>query len=386
MSSKKRSYDEMVALGAFQPLPEIPNCPDIDINPYPALPDALLGFHDLSVGNVTDDWQPLPEEMCLSGPETGSQPFTTNQAVEGGLFQNELVYHNQAKPPRPRSPEAPGRLAIPTSAVTLTTEPNMPVETPSRRKHRDKRPRRKKDEPEPDYSAIIRDQVKNATRTGQACDRCKVSASLPSYIYSIRPQANYSQVKRMKCDARPECCTNCLLHKKKCNVTDLTTGITTTRGEVQHVKEELLRSRSTIKSLRNEISNLNGEIEHLRSYIKDVTDVENTKVRRSRFGQGAARDYATRPARVSVPATVSAPSTPYPSRGLRHDGHVSNANIQQALPYNYPPALLDLSRYDPVSAPLEAAQGSSEAETKGLPDYGQQLNEFEKLWAQVDPG
>lgn len=37
-----------------------------------------------------------------------------------------------------------------------------------------KRPRRRRDEPEPDYSQQVRARLRNNTRTGQACDRCKV--------------------------------------------------------------------------------------------------------------------------------------------------------------------------------------------------------------------
>lgn len=52
-----------------------------------------------------------------------------------------------------------------------------------------RRPRRKKDDPEPDYSAIVREQVRNSTRTGQACDRCKV-------CYIILFPSSLSRMKR----------------------------------------------------------------------------------------------------------------------------------------------------------------------------------------------
>lgn len=43
------------------------------------------------------------------------------------------------------------------------------VKEPSRAKSR-----RRKGEPEPDYSAMSRQKIKKNKRTGQACDRCKV--------------------------------------------------------------------------------------------------------------------------------------------------------------------------------------------------------------------
>lgn len=46
-----------------------------------------------------------------------------------------------------------------------------PTETPPKVK----KTRRSRYDPEPDWSAMVRDRVKNATtRVGQACDRCKV--------------------------------------------------------------------------------------------------------------------------------------------------------------------------------------------------------------------
>lgn len=47
-------------------------------------------------------------------------------------------------------------------------------ETQERPAKRPRKSRRRKDEEEPDYSAQVRERLRNNTRTGQACDRCKV--------------------------------------------------------------------------------------------------------------------------------------------------------------------------------------------------------------------
>jgi hypothetical protein len=53
---------------------------------------------------------------------------------------------------------------------------NRPAASSTNRPPR--RPRRSKNSPEPDYSAMVQNQMSATNRTGQACDRCKVSRPL----------------------------------------------------------------------------------------------------------------------------------------------------------------------------------------------------------------
>lgn len=45
--------------------------------------------------------------------------------------------------------------------------------------------RRRKGDPEPDYSGKTREALKNNGRTGQACDRCKVRPATDAYVASL---------------------------------------------------------------------------------------------------------------------------------------------------------------------------------------------------------
>ncbi|RJE18436.1 hypothetical protein PHISCL_09232, partial [Aspergillus sclerotialis] len=139
-----------------------------------------------------------------------------------------------------RVPSNPNPAKRPLPSPELEQEEEIPIK-------KKKRLRRKKDQPEPDYSAIIRLQVKNATRTGQACDRCKV--------------------KRMKCDSNPKTCLNCRIYHHKCKTTDLTTGITSTRGEITEVKQDLKIYEREIEELEMENDALKDEVESLRAIL-----------------------------------------------------------------------------------------------------------------------
>ncbi|KAK0356555.1 hypothetical protein LTS02_002435 [Friedmanniomyces endolithicus] len=58
----------------------------------------------------------------------------------------------------------------------------------------------------------------NATRTGQACDRCKA--------------------RKIRCDARPGGCSPCLQNNTECKTTDRVTGRTTSRGHTETLEYE----------------------------------------------------------------------------------------------------------------------------------------------------
>ncbi|KAK7703477.1 hypothetical protein SLS64_009147 [Diaporthe eres] len=69
-----------------------------------------------------------------------------------------------------------------------------------------------------DFSQVVKDKLQSYTRTGQACDRCKV--------------------RKIRCDGLPEGCSPCAQQNLECYVTDRVTGRTERRGYLQQLERE----------------------------------------------------------------------------------------------------------------------------------------------------
>ncbi|KAJ4286626.1 hypothetical protein N0V88_007915 [Collariella sp. IMI 366227] len=86
-----------------------------------------------------------------------------------------------------------------------------------------------------DFSNVVKTKLQSYTRTGQACDRCKV--------------------RKIRCDALPEGCSHCITQNLECYVTDRVTGRTERRGYLQQLEREkgamLLHIRELEKLLEN---------------------------------------------------------------------------------------------------------------------------------------
>ncbi|EFE40960.1 hypothetical protein TRV_04320 [Trichophyton verrucosum HKI 0517] len=80
----------------------------------------------------------------------------------------------------PETTEDPGEDTTqnPAAEQVSTTEATAPARRP-------KKPRRDKNSPEPNYSELVQGQMSSTNRTGQACDRCKVS--LPEFTLHSGP-------------------------------------------------------------------------------------------------------------------------------------------------------------------------------------------------------
>ncbi|OOQ90928.1 hypothetical protein PEBR_01892 [Penicillium brasilianum] len=97
---------------------------------------------------------------------------------------------------------------------------------------REKKQRRSRNSPEPDYSQIILELNKKRKRTGQACDRCRV--------------------RRYKCDPGRNGCLNCRAGGLMCKVTDCVTGETYVRGAAGRMAAEVDRLKARIADLERE--------------------------------------------------------------------------------------------------------------------------------------
>lgn len=91
-----------------------------------------------------------------------------------------------------------------------------------------------------EFSAVVKSKVQSYTRTGQACDRCKV--------------------RKIRCDALPEGCSHCLGQNLQCFVTDRITGRTERRGYLQDLERENTAMAS--------------HIEHLEKLLRDQAGTE----------------------------------------------------------------------------------------------------------------
>ncbi|PSN65099.1 hypothetical protein BS50DRAFT_635912 [Corynespora cassiicola Philippines] len=90
-----------------------------------------------------------------------------------------------------------------------------------------------------DFSGSVKKKLANSTRTGQACDRCKV--------------------RKIKCDGRPEGCSNCEQVGTPCETTDRITGRATRRGHAEQIETENQYLRSHVAELQAQLKEMGVE-------------------------------------------------------------------------------------------------------------------------------
>ncbi|CAI6334729.1 unnamed protein product [Periconia digitata] len=90
-----------------------------------------------------------------------------------------------------------------------------------------------------DFSGPVKKKLANSSRTGQACDRCKV--------------------RKIRCDPRPEGCSPCAQNRTPCKTTDRITGRATTRGQVEALEGENAHLRSQLAELQAQLKDLGVE-------------------------------------------------------------------------------------------------------------------------------
>ncbi|KAM0197850.1 hypothetical protein ACHAPI_004582 [Fusarium lateritium] len=91
-----------------------------------------------------------------------------------------------------------------------------------------------------DFSSVVKNRLQSYTRTGQACDRCKV--------------------RKIRCDALPEGCSHCTNQNLECYVTDRVTGRTERRGYMQELEREKGDMLSHIRDLEKLLDNKGVEV------------------------------------------------------------------------------------------------------------------------------
>ncbi|KAI1415034.1 fungal-specific transcription factor domain-containing protein [Hypoxylon sp. FL1857] len=103
-----------------------------------------------------------------------------------------------------------------------------------------------------DFSSVVKSKLQSYTRTGQACDRCKV--------------------RKIRCDALPEGCSHCINQNLECYVTDRVTGRTERRGYMQELEREKTDMINRIRDLESLLKQNGIEIKPFHSASTPVNN------------------------------------------------------------------------------------------------------------------
>lgn len=134
------------------------------------------------------------------------------------------------------------------------------------------RKRRRKGDPEPDHSVLVREKSSKSKRCGQACDRCHVSSSPCSPRLSCSINGLIQQIRRFKCDEVKGGCLMCLRSGIECKMTNRVTGETMVRGGAEGVVINFDDIQRENEEVKKENEKLRDEIEQLRSVNGKLQD------------------------------------------------------------------------------------------------------------------
>ncbi|KAF2755275.1 hypothetical protein EJ05DRAFT_442644 [Pseudovirgaria hyperparasitica] len=97
-----------------------------------------------------------------------------------------------------------------------------------------------------DSSNSVKKKLSSSTRTGQACDRCKV--------------------RKIRCDGRPGACSPCAQNNTPCKTTDRITGRATTRGHTEHLEAENDYLKRIIADLQSQLRDTGADVKPLQPF------------------------------------------------------------------------------------------------------------------------
>jgi hypothetical protein len=109
-----------------------------------------------------------------------------------------------------------------------------------------------------DYSDAVRKKYQSASRTGQACDRCKVRRAqyVNTRVESCVTNIFVTQERKMRCDANAAGCLACQQKNLRCVTTDRITGRATERGQADRLEIELIALRKHLAVYVNKYGHL----------------------------------------------------------------------------------------------------------------------------------
>ncbi|KAF2093612.1 hypothetical protein NA57DRAFT_20991, partial [Rhizodiscina lignyota] len=92
-----------------------------------------------------------------------------------------------------------------------------------------------------EFSQTVRRRLEKSSRTGQACDRCKV--------------------RKIRCDATPGGCTPCRQNNSECRTIDRITGRATTRGHSDKLEDEIRILRQKVNEYGQQLRDFGVEVQ-----------------------------------------------------------------------------------------------------------------------------
>ncbi|KAF4637472.1 hypothetical protein G7Y89_g617 [Cudoniella acicularis] len=110
-----------------------------------------------------------------------------------------------------------------------------------------KQPRAERPE---EFSSVVKKKLQSSTRTGQACDRCKV--------------------RKIRCDGLPGGCSPCLQNNTECRTTDRITGRATSRGYVEGIEQQNRDLQQQVRELRQKLLQAGIDVKPANGY-QDAT-------------------------------------------------------------------------------------------------------------------
>ncbi|KAK8912435.1 Positive regulator of purine utilization [Metarhizium anisopliae] len=173
---------------------------------------------------------------CASGPQVASSSSQQHEACAG--------------PPGAVVPTPSFRSSVPTAVPTFipTLLPFGASDDDASASSTAKLKLARSDRGPEDFSSVVKNRLQSYTRTGQACDRCKV--------------------RKIRCDALPEGCSHCINLNLDCYVTDRVTGRTERRGYMQQLEREKSRMMSHIRDLERLCAEKNVEVKPFQGRVR----------------------------------------------------------------------------------------------------------------------
>ncbi|KAI9894097.1 MAG: hypothetical protein M1814_004868 [Vezdaea aestivalis] len=105
----------------------------------------------------------------------------------------------------------------------------------------------KTDDPQ-EFSRSVQRKLANSTRTGQACDRCKI--------------------RKIRCDGLQGGCSPCIQNSTECRTTDRITGVATSRGYVQNLEQQTKEMADRIHELEDRLAAMGVDVKPSSSLIQ----------------------------------------------------------------------------------------------------------------------
>ena len=170
-----------------------------------------------------------------------------------------------------------------------------------------------------DYSQDVKKRMNASARTGQACDRCRVSLPCIDHAIAVRNiiwLIVMLQVRKMRCDDQQNGCAPCMQNHSECKTTDRITGKATVRGYVSSLERRLEELENHNRELQSRLMSLGEEVKLGDGYADPATAPllqwhknEGLGIRERRDGSGPGRlDISDQSTNAYNPSTANGSS------------------------------------------------------------------------------